>query len=73
MINSTRFMSYDYRMGCVAVYRDGTWYCVEPTGKAKVCHSERTAELLAQHKNLTATAEERDEWRYGRSWHTGSC
>lgn len=59
------FEPYDYRMGCLAVQRDGVWYVVAPNGRVISVHGLKAddARAKAQHLNLTATAQERNSWR----------
>ena len=57
-----RFEPHDRRMGCLAVQYEGHWYVVFPNGEAELAKSKDEAQLLAAHRNLTVTPEEKEEW-----------
>lgn len=57
------FERYDYRMGCLAVRKDEKWWVSYPNGDGQRAASEYEARTIAMCNNLTATDEERQEWR----------
>jgi hypothetical protein len=58
------FERYDHRMGCLAVRKDDRWWVCYPNGSAKRVKSEEEARTIAMCNNLTASPDEREEWRH---------
>jgi hypothetical protein len=57
------FERYDWRLGCLAIRKDEHWWVSIPNGDGIRCASEEEARNVAQFINLTATDEEKEEWR----------
>ena len=57
------FERYDYRLGCLAIRKDDSWYVAIPNGCGIRCKSEEEARNEAQFINLTSDDEERQSWR----------
>lgn len=57
------FERYDHRLGCLAIRHNERWWVAYPNGFGEPVDSEYEARTLAQTNNLTATEEEREEWK----------